>query len=409
MGEIINFSYYNVITWNKNGLYQRYPLNILNLEFESMEYDYLLFLKFENHYSIPSISNLVASLELIYNNNEQTFVVLTPRKEPPPFTATEEEFMFSFSCSLQYFKKVTGTINKGTFSSNQLLFELLDRITTTQTGLKKLLVRQFPFESDNEVSASDYDVIIPHRGDNGYLNNVLSFLNLTKGGKIYVGIDQEITIEVQGLMQSFNNVSFYNFSPNPVGPYVIRNWLIDHSYNELIFFQDSDDISCSDRFDRISGYMKSSSCQLCGSHELRMDYYSRTVLAVRFPVNVIEALTTVPWHAQLHPTTAITRNAFYACNKFSEERTFGNDTKFLLYSYFVLKDIKNIDEFLYIRKRHSGTLTTLSETHLDSPVRQQLLNTWNYDFERIKSGWLKLEDSSLNYEVSKLDYKVKKL
>lgn len=148
--------------------------------------------------------------------------------------------------------------------------------------------------------------------------------------------------------------------------------------------------------------------QLCGSHELRMDYYSRTVLAVRFPVNVMEALTNAPWHAQLHPTTAITRNAFYACNKFSEERTFGNDTKFLLYSYFVLKDIKNIDEFLYIRKRHSGTLTTLPETHLDSPVRQQLLNTWNSDFGRIKSGRLKLKDSSLNYEVSKLDYKVKK-
>jgi hypothetical protein len=409
MGSIINYSYYNVIAWKKNGLNKQYPKNILSSDFEGKECDYLLFLKLETKYSIPDIDDLIASLELIYTVNPKTFVVLTPRKNPPPYTATEEEFVFSFSCQVRYFKKLFRSLNKNEILSTDLLFELLDLITKDNSGLEKLLIRQFPFKKDNEVSPSDYDVIIPHRGDNDYLSSVLSFLNLIKGIKIYAGIDQDITEDILKLIRNFTKVSFYNFTPNPVGPYVVRNRLIDQSCNELIFFQDSDDIPCADRFTRISSYMKSNNCQLCGSHELRMDYYNRTVQAVRFPIDVIAALKSAPWHSLLHPSSAITRKAFYKCGTLSEERTFGNDTKFLLYSFFILNNIMNIDEFLYIRKRHPGSLTTSPETMISSPERRRLLHTWNYDFEQVKMGNLNLENSSLPFEGSKLTFEMIKM
>jgi hypothetical protein len=143
---------------------------------------------------------------------------------------------------------------------------------------------------------------------------------------------------------------------------VVRNRFIEQSCNDLVFFQDSDDTPSTDRFDKIATYMKSSGCQLCGSHELRLDYYNRTVQAIRFPLDVIAALKTGPWHSLLHPSSAIMRDAYYECGKLSEEQTFGNDTKFLLYSYFVLNNIKNIDKFLYIRKKHPHSLTTAPGT-----------------------------------------------
>lgn len=155
--------------------------------------------------------------------------------------------------------------------------------------------------------------------------------------------------------------------------------------------------------------MKSSSCELCGSHELRIDYYTRTVRAVRFPIDVTEALKNAPWHPLLHPASAITRKAFYNCGTLSEERIFGNDTKFLLNSFFILKSIKKIDEFLYIRKIHPNSLTTPPDTMLGSPITRNLLHTWDYDFEQIKRGILQLDDSSLKFEGTRLIFNIYKL
>jgi len=196
-------------------------------------------------------------------------------------------------------------------------------------------------------------------------------------------------------VNEYGKFNYYKFSPAPVGPYVIRNRLIDQSDNNLIFFQDSDDIPCYDRFATLGNYLKTMDCQMCGSHELRIDYYKRVVQAIRFPLDVKATLNIGPHFALLHPTACITRNAFYDCGMLSEERKFGNDTKFLLYSYFLLNRIYNIPKFLYIRKVHPGSLTTSPETMLNSPARRNLHYQWNYDFEKIKCGLISLRNSSL--------------
>lgn len=41
MGNI-GYSYYNVIVWNKQGQYIKYPKDILSFEFDGNEYDYPL-------------------------------------------------------------------------------------------------------------------------------------------------------------------------------------------------------------------------------------------------------------------------------------------------------------------------------------------------------------------------------
>lgn len=409
MGGITNYGYYNVISWKKNAQLKHYPTNIMSFEFGNQEDDYLLFLKLENDYIIPNIDNLITSLESLYNENNNTFVVLIPRKSPPAVTATEEEFVFSFSCQIRFFKILVASLNHKEFLSTELLFELLDQVTTSTVGIEKLLIRQFPFESNKALPVPQCDVIVPHRGDDQYLRGLLYFLDQMEGTTVYVGLDQHISHETLLLIKEYYKMFYFNFIPNPVGPYVIRNRLIDQGSSNTIFFQDSDDIPCADRFQQITAYMMNNHCELCGSHELKMDYYTRTVRAVRFPLDVTAALSVAPWYPMLHPASAITRKSFFKCGKLSEERMFANDSKFLLNSFFIINRIQNINEFLYIRKRHPGSLTTSPNTMLGSEERQKLLDTWNYDFERVKSGKLALSDSTLIYKSSTLKFKVARL
>jgi hypothetical protein len=408
MGDI-GYSYYNVIVWKNQRQYEIYPHDILSFEFDGNDYDYLLFLKFENQYFIPDISQLISSLGKIYNSDKSTFVVLTPYKKPPLYTASEDEFVFSFSCNFRYFKKLIETFNKTNLLSTDLLFDLLDKITKNLTSFKKILIRQFPFEDNIMTSQELYDVIIPHKGDNELLKSVLYFLKQIRGTKVLVGIDQPISNDLFRLKSEYINIQFFHFSPNPVGPYVIRNHLIEQSKEDLLFFQDSDDIPCSDRFDKLAEYMQKEESELCGSHELRVNYLDRTIRAIRFPIDVMASLKAAPWHPLLHGASAIKRAAFYKAGKLSEERNFGNDTKFLLYCYFVLQKIKNIDEFLYLRKIRPESLTMSTDTKIGSEVRRKLLRQWNFDFEQIKKRHLRLEDSSLMYQPSMIDLKMNRL
>jgi hypothetical protein len=413
VGGIFNYSYYNVIAWGKgNAGYEQFPRNILECDVIDMDYEYLLFLKYDNRtsYTIPDLDDLLASLNILYTKRESPFIVLTPRKIAPLETASEDEFVYSFSCKIELYNKlIKNSIFKNRVSSTQLLFELLDQFITKDIEHEEILVRQIPIFNDEVGLPVKGDVIIPHRGDNDFLQKVLLTLSHIEGLCIFVGIDQEISERLQQIIDQFPAVHFYSFSPNPVGPYVIRNRLIERSSGDLQFFHDSDDISCRDRFEKISRFLADNNCDWCGSHELRLNYYKRTIRAVRFPENVNQALGSGPWFALLHPTSAILRKPFFDCGKLSEERTFGNDTKFLLNSFFYLQHISNVDEFLYIRRIHPGSLTTMGETKLGSPVRRALLYRWNSDFESIKMGNKSLVDSSLVFYPTSIEVKVCKV
>jgi hypothetical protein len=393
-----SYSYYNVIGWNKNGKYESISKNLFEYDINETTYKYLLFLKFEAYsfYSIPDVNKLMASLDNLYDSIVSPFVILTPRKNAPVYTASEDEFVYSFSCKTRLFKRLLKKLQSEKASnSNELLFDLLEQHMLEETNESDIFIRQIPICEDYEGSNIKGDVIIPHRGDNRQLYRVLLSLEQVDGLSIYVGIDQDLTASLQQIIERFPRAKFYFFNPSPVGPYVIRNRLIKRSAQQIQFFHDSDDLSSRDRFEKISRHMNNTNSELCGSHELRLDYYTRKVQAIRFPKDAREALRTGPWFPLLHPSSAINKNSFYECGTLSEERIFGNDTKFLLNSYFILQQINNVDEFLYIKKKHPGSLTTAEKTKLGSPLRKELLHMWNTDFEYVKNGRLNLEDSSL--------------
>jgi hypothetical protein len=194
-------------------------------------------------------------------------------------------------------------------------------------------------------------------------------------------------------------VEFWACTPNPAGPYVLRQWLAGWAGEDILAFHDSDDLSCQDRFGRLHAEMARWGCDMVGSHELRCDDFGREIRAVRFPLDVSAALGAGPGHAQLFPTAAVRRAAFHRTGGLSTDRVFANDTQFLLRAYFHMI-IRNADAFLYVRRKRPGSLTTTSETGLDSPARQEIGRCWKKDFEAVRGGLLPLEESSLRASAS---------
>jgi hypothetical protein len=179
-----------------------------------------------------------------------------------------------------------------------------------------------------------------------------------------------------------------------LGPYAIRQQLVEGAAEPLVAFHDSDDLSCADRFAVLRAAMEATSADVIGSHELRVDEIEETVRPVRFPLDVNAALAAAPGFAQLHPTTMVRRAAFLAAGGFSTHLRFANDTQFLYRAYFSLR-LRNADAFLYVRRRHREAITVRSKTALGNPRREAIEAEWMRDFERVKSGELPLADSSL--------------
>ena len=240
MGFFTNYySYYHIIVWKRNGLIRHYSMYYLSFEFLEEDFEYIIFLRFDFPHAFDQINikALTEALEAIYQKDQNLFIVLTPEKEQPLYKESPDEFIYSFSCNFHHFKKIIGSDNGSEFADQYLLFKLLNQILNGNSEFKKILVRQIPIQTEEILQQKDYAVIIPHRGDNGFLRNLLSFLNELTPVHVQVGLDQEITEEeIINFKHDYPNVSFYSFSPHPAGPYVIRNRLIEECNHELLFF-----------------------------------------------------------------------------------------------------------------------------------------------------------------------------
>ena len=109
---------------------------------------------------------------------------------------------------------------------------------------------------------------------------------------------------------------------------------------------------------------------MVGSHELRLEERVRQVMGLRFPEDINAALQRRAHdvHVFLHPTTAIRVAALRAVGGFSTARPFAADIQFLLRAHFSLR-CRNLDDFLYLRRKRPGSLTTSPGTGHGEPPR----------------------------------------
>jgi len=293
MISINDYTIYQIILWKKNGLIRRYQMYYMSLDFLIEDFDHIVFLKFDfpAFFLGLNITDLVKSLDSMYSHYTNPFIILTERRAAPLSSVKAGEYVPSFSCNIPAFREMAANYSIIDLRSDHLLFNLLDHILEGRYSFEQILIRQIPFMREEIAEGRNCDVVIPHKGNNLFLQNLLLHLNRINKLKIHVGLDQITPVnEIASIQNKNPEITFYDCEPNPVGPYVIRNWLIDNSSDELVFFQDSVDIPCADRFEKIGAFMSQNECQLCGSHELRIDYFDQTVRSYRFPKDVKAAL-----------------------------------------------------------------------------------------------------------------------
>ena len=338
------------------------------------------------------------SLEALWQDADHpsTFMVLVPRRDAPLVDPHYGDPVTSFVCSPQVFRDFLAL--QIDCWPQSILFAMLRAIAGGDLHVDRLLVRQLParkpaFAGNGTPRTS---VVMPHRGEVRHLRAALRYLSrvAAPGPAVSVGLDTADAEEYRALVADHPDVAFFQSRPAPLGPYVIRQALAQQTTEPLISLQDSDDLSCHDRFAALAHALDGADTDLAGSHELCLDEIRVLVYPVRYPLDASGALARTANHALLHATLMVRRDAFFSCGGLSTHLVIANDTQFLLRAFFSMK-MRNVDEFLYIRRRHPTSLTNAPETVYDNPLRRSLSAQWSADFEAIKRGELRLPDSSL--------------
>jgi hypothetical protein len=324
------------------------------------------------------------------------FIALVPRGEAPTIDSSYGDPVTSFFCSSEVFGRYLA-LGIDCWPET-LCFAVLRAIARCEIDVDCLLVRQIPLfgRGTNGSPAKAKALLVPHRGDEAHLRAALAFAGKSAENslKIRVGLDVDDCGAYVSFPAEYPGVEFVRFSPAPVGPYVIRQYLAETSTEELLALQDSDDLSCYDRFGVQSRALAEMGCDIIGSHELCLDEIRGLAVPVRFPLDGSAALALCANHALLHGTLMTYRSVFFDLGGLSTDLIIANDTQFLLRAHFN-SSIRNVDEFLYIRRRHATSLTNSPETVFDNPLRRHLSAIWKQDFEAIKRGELQIQDSSL--------------
>nr|WP_238354485.1 glycosyltransferase family A protein [Fulvivirga marina] len=330
-------------------------------------------------------------------SSDNCIFLLTKRLDLPKFSGLEQGELMSFVCS--------GNILSGRFNElfhlpfEKWAYHIVSWIYDLTIKPFRLEVVQLPYR-DNPISIENgerVNIILPHKGSARDLEACLNLLTTfpQQNYNVMIGFDdyEDSKTLYQELIESYNQWEFYKSEPSHKGPFVIREHLINQLSDGFILYQDSDDLSTTDRLTKLTQRMLDEN-HMIGSHEVIYDEITETLRVKRFPLDVNLALITKPAFPLLHSTAITSVSGFKKVGGYSTDRKFANDTQFLYRCHFVLR-VQNIDEFLYIRKIHKDSLTNLGEHPLDGPVRRNLGETWRNDFIDVLNKKKELEETSL--------------
>lgn len=194
------------------------------------------------------------------------------------------------------------------------------------------------------------------------------------------------------------SVRIWQVEPHPVGPYVgfqIVGW---QSNAKFLLRQDTDDLALQDRVLHLKAASAAMDAGMVGSHDINVDQLEETVRPVRYPLDVRDALEkhqTI--EHQIMPRNAIcTRDAFELVGGYSTTRLFGHGVEFWLRAALKSR-VFNVDEFLYVRRRHSNSLTTNRLVGIGTPARTGIQSARATALQAIRSG-AQIEETMLAVE-----------
>lgn len=334
------------------------------------------------------------------------FVVLLDYKDPNIRSSqhnlpSEEAFLISSNEFARFYERDIST---------GLCYYLMLKVLEEKNRIDQILSHQlghpnpYIFPLPNQVERAE--IIMPHRGNLEELETALWYLNkqTTTPQKISVCFDEFVTEQHFKIADKHTKARFFVNFPSGVGPYPSRDVLARGTEENMIVFHDSDDVSTTNRIGILTNILKTENIDAVGSHELRVDKIKKRIEAKCYPLDVIGAKNNTDLQCIFFPSTAIKKSAYLKVGGLSTIRKHSSDSQFYWRAHFFL-NIKNVDEFLYIRVKQENTLTTAPETALDTKVRIRLNRQWYFDFARVQNQNVELLESALvdEYNVAEID------
>jgi glycosyltransferase involved in cell wall biosynthesis len=199
-------------------------------------------------------------------------------------------------------------------------------------------------------------IIIPAFKSVKFIDECIKSINIP-GVEILIGVD--CCIETYNHIKHLNGVFYF---PKNVGPYVIKNTLVDIASNQDIIFFDADDIMVTESIIDIKNALQN-------SDYVRLNY-----------LNFRETSEKDDWHTDVKVNNdaviAIKKDLFNSLNGFYPWRC-GADSEFKYrLEHNNLKEGK-IHDLCYYRRIHGENLTMKEETCYGSAIRNEYLKIIN--------------------------------
>jgi glycosyltransferase involved in cell wall biosynthesis len=218
-------------------------------------------------------------------------------------------------------------------------------------------------------------IIIPAYKATKYIDECLSSIN--------GNVEHEILIGVDGCEETYNHIKHLDkvfYFPKNVGPYVIKNTLVDLAKYDKVLFFDADDIMDVGALDRLAKVINT-------VDYVRLNYINFNNKKER--INLFG-------HKMSDAIIAIDKNLFNSLNGFYPWRC-GADTEFTNRLQFnKLKSITPHDAFYY-RRLHGENLTMRKDLGHGSSIRNQYCNIINTNTKN--NSWPNPETKTIETHV----------
>jgi Glycosyl transferase family 2 len=341
-----------------------------------------------------SAESVRQTLQASWPTTPDVLLILVRYRKPPLLVARTDAEVHSWAAAPEVRARIPGP-------ESPLLAMLDAALRLPDLGVQVVQIGFWAPVAPATNPAASIAWVVPHRGHAPWLGECLARLTPqlrpAQGDEALVGLDEAPNLTVRALRATFPMCWFGALRRPGAGPFVVRQRAAERTTCDWLLFQDSDDLPTADRVQRLHAEAQQHPADALGSHELRLDYLTRRVLPIRFPLNASAALRVAMGHPALFPTLLVRRASLFSVGGFSTHLRFALDTQLLLRASFAWQ-IRNADAFLYLRRRRAGSLTTDPSTAIGSPAREQHRARWRADFAAVQAGALPLAGSSLTVQ-----------